>query len=240
MKKILFVYESTCVKESIQNIVKQHPDQFQDEYYFSPCKKVFHLNDNCVQLRKFNDKIYSMGYENNSLNPLVLKNINIPNDMFLISKKKCPHTDLDLLFVPQDMDEIISICRDNNCGVLSFAKYLEENNIDFTNGKCLCLSNFDENSLLEKLKEVPSNFQNVFNSVKKHLIENNFSSQFPRNKELLYLRVESRMTREEFSNYFHIPVEDIVYFEKNPSAFKEYLYDLMDYKLSKEGMFIRN
>lgn len=49
------------------------------------------------------------------------------------------------------------------------------------------------------------------------------------------LRKESGMTQKQFSEYFNIPLRSIENWETKKRSCNQYLIDLMEYKLKKEG-----
>ncbi len=50
------------------------------------------------------------------------------------------------------------------------------------------------------------------------------------------LRLKSRMTQQRFSDYFKIPIRTIQSWETKERKCNEYLIDLIEYKLKKEGI----
>ena len=50
------------------------------------------------------------------------------------------------------------------------------------------------------------------------------------------LRAATGMTQKAFSEYFHIPKRNIENWEGGTRAAPEYLIELMEYKLNKEGL----
>ena len=49
-----------------------------------------------------------------------------------------------------------------------------------------------------------------------------------------YLRLSTRMKREDFANYFHIPLGTVRDWEQGKRKMPEYVYELIAYKASKE------
>ena len=49
-----------------------------------------------------------------------------------------------------------------------------------------------------------------------------------------YLRLSTGMKREEFANYFHIPLGTVRDWEQGKRKMPEYVYELIEYKVSKE------
>ena len=66
--------------------------------------------------------------------------------------------------------------------------------------------------------------------------ETNFESSFPMTRNFGYLLIESGMDNTEFANYFGMSVRNVENWKHDPSTLKNYLYDLFEYKLLKEGI----
>jgi len=49
-----------------------------------------------------------------------------------------------------------------------------------------------------------------------------------------YLRLSTGMKREDFANYFHIPLGTVRDWEQGKRKMPEYLYELIEYKATKE------
>lgn len=49
-----------------------------------------------------------------------------------------------------------------------------------------------------------------------------------------YLRLLTGMKREDFANYLHIPLGTVRDWEQGKRKMPEYVYELIEYKLSKE------
>lgn len=49
-----------------------------------------------------------------------------------------------------------------------------------------------------------------------------------------YLRISTGMKREDFANYFHIPLGTVRDWEQGKRKMSEYVYELIAYKASKE------
>ena len=49
-----------------------------------------------------------------------------------------------------------------------------------------------------------------------------------------YLRLSTGMKREDFANYFHIPLGTVRDWEQGKRKMPEYVYELIAYKASKE------
>lgn len=238
MKKILLVAEKTSIVDIIKKVLEENQNDFKDQYYFDFVKPVFHLNDSSLLFHKYQDNIYNaFGELETSLSEFKLTHLNIPNNTFLEAIKN--ENSFQNSKMTSNVDQIISICDWDNRGKLVFAKYLEENHIDFKDAECLKLIDLESDSLIKTLKSKPLNFQDVFDNLKIKLEKNNFESEIPKPKDLQYLRFEARMSKEEISNYFDIPLETIKNWEKNKENFPQYMYDLMYYKLYNEKVFIK-
>lgn len=49
-----------------------------------------------------------------------------------------------------------------------------------------------------------------------------------------YLRLSTGMKREDFANYFHIPLGTVRDWEQGKRKMPEYVYELIEYKVTKE------
>lgn len=49
-----------------------------------------------------------------------------------------------------------------------------------------------------------------------------------------YLRLSTGMKREDFANYFHIPLGTVRDWEQGKRKMPEYVYELIEYKASQE------
>ena len=49
-----------------------------------------------------------------------------------------------------------------------------------------------------------------------------------------YLRLSTGMKREDFANYFHIPLGTVRDWEQGKRKMPEYVYELIEYKVSRE------
>ena len=49
-----------------------------------------------------------------------------------------------------------------------------------------------------------------------------------------YLRISTGMKREDFANYFHIPLSTVRDWEQGKRKMPEYVYELIEYKASRE------
>ena len=53
-------------------------------------------------------------------------------------------------------------------------------------------------------------------------------------KMVKYLRLSTGMKREDFANYFHIPLGTVRDWEQGKRKMPEYVYELIEYKASRE------
>lgn len=84
-------------------------------------------------------------------------------------------------------------------------------------------------------KELPyfeTKFAEIYNARKKE----GFVSTFPMSHNILYLQSESRMNNTEFADFFGTSVRNVENWRRNPETLKDFIYDLFEYKLLKEGI----
>jgi len=65
--------------------------------------------------------------------------------------------------------------------------------------------------------------------------ENNNETEAQRlGRMVKYLRLSTGMKREDFANYFHIPLGTVRDWEQGKRKMPEYVYELIEYKATKE------
>ena len=191
---------------------------------------VTHYNDDCILLRKKGGIFYQYGKETDLTN-LKLKDIEIPKDTYLENKVNISKNTPDF----DEMDKIIGVFGNDIYNVLAFQKYVEIN--DLKNVYFIPLNGFDEKSILSALKlENMISFNDVYNDVKNTILEQNFESPYPRKYDILQLREKTEMNRKEFAQYFGIPYRTLENWETDVNHCPRYLYNLIEYKLKKEGI----
>lgn len=231
---ILFVVEKPSIAKLFKQILNEHKTDFKDTYEFDYIRYTSHLDDNTLLFRKKDNEYYQMG-KKSDFRPLTLNSIDIPTDTFLENYENTIAYQIKENI--NKFDKIVGICDADDYGKLAFAKYLEVHNIKYEDAFWTNLYNLSNDSIYKKLLEPFENFNTIFDLLKTNLIKNKFVSSNPRKKEIIYLRIESKMSRTEFANYFNIPYRTVENWEKNKSECSSYLYDLMEYKLEKEGKF---
>lgn len=63
-----------------------------------------------------------------------------------------------------------------------------------------------------------------------------FASTFPVSRDFNYLQMEARMSNAEFAAYFGTSLRNVENWRKDPSSLRDWIYDLFEYKLLKEGI----
>lgn len=66
--------------------------------------------------------------------------------------------------------------------------------------------------------------------------ENNESDAQRLGRMVRYLRLLTGMKREDFANYLHIPLGTVRDWEQGKRKMPDYVYELIEYKVSKEGL----
>ena len=228
--RTLIICEKRDNMEKIENVIyKYFYQEGENEFDFDYVHTVLHLNDECIHLRKRGDKIYQGHSEVLDLIPLELNDVEVPKDTFFISN--CPHPKANL---KKTYDLIIDACDPDDNGVLAFKKYMETHNIKGNEIKFAHIVSLLENDILDALNAL-SNFDKVFNDTIKRLKDSNFASAYPRKQDVLFLREKAGMTRKEFCDFFDIPYRTMENWEFDEARCPIYLYELMKYKLEKEG-----
>ena len=103
-----------------------------------------------------------------------------------------------------------------------------------------------ENDSTENIKNVLSEFmtedielpyfETLFAELFDKRKEEGFMSLFPISRDIRYLQKETGMTNIEFAAYFGTSIRNVENWRKDPASMKDYLYDLFEYKLLKEGI----
>lgn len=81
-----------------------------------------------------------------------------------------------------------------------------------------------------------SGFKDKFANLLEDRKRENFISHFPISRDIGYLQIEAGMNNLQFAKYFNTSVRNVENWRKNPSSLKDYIYDLFEYKLLKEGI----
>lgn len=231
---ILFVCEKPSMKKYLENVIQNNSHLFKDKYYFDYVKPVRHLQDDCCIIRKANNKYYHFGSELNA-DCLNLNCLEIPKDTYL-EMNGCTFCYQNSSCIP-DMDLIVCACDPDYEGWLAFTKYLEVNRLKLETTKvlrCLSLTDTDILNSLLKLEE----FKDIFYEMKDELEKNQFFINNKRRRVFLILRNESNLSEEDFSKYFNIPLETIKEWTKKNNC-PDFIYDLIEYKMEKEKLFIK-
>lgn len=156
MKK-LFIVGKPYTEEYIRKCLDTHPDIFTDSYYFDYSPYITHSKD-----RVLRDKT--------DFKQLTLQNINIPKDTFLYFEKNAYPNSKYI----DEVDQIILLNTEDSYSILSFAKYLEDNHIDYKDAKVFSFNNLSDENLLKVLSSMPSDFNDVFENLKAELIKTDF------------------------------------------------------------------
>ena len=101
-----------------------------------------------------------------------------------------------------------------------------------------CLIGVDEDSLADGLSDIKALpwFDSIFASLFQERERDGFRSLFPMSRDIRYLQAEARMTNKEFADYFHTSIRNIENWRHNPAQLSDFIYDLFEYKLLKEGI----
>lgn len=79
-------------------------------------------------------------------------------------------------------------------------------------------------------------FETMFAKIFDRNNEEGFISQFPISRDIRYLQNESGMNNIKFAAYFGTSIRNVENWRRDPSSLKDYVYDLFEYKLLKEGI----
>lgn len=236
MANILLIAEKPTIGKLFLDIIEKYKKDFPDNYYIDYVKPVFHFDDHFLLFRKKNNTYYQCGHKSD-FKSLKLNSLDIPNDTFLEVNSSFSSKNFSNL---PKIDKIISICDNDDCGKLAFTKYLEEHNLNNCNVEMILLYSLTENDILNALKNSHLTFKNVFDELKTKLITSNFSSQYCREKNIIYLRMETGMSRTDFAKYFNIPYRTLENWERKDNKCPTYLYDLIEYKIINEGLCFKD
>lgn len=127
-------------------------------------------------------------------------------------------------------------------GYLAIAAFLKTINYDqLSSIRCLAI----DAQKTEKVKQMICNnfndmtlpyFETKFTKIVKERKKNGFESTFPISRDIRYLQMETGMNNIQFAKYFGMSIRNIENWRKEPNTLKDYWYDLLEYKLLKEGI----
>ena len=179
MKKLLIVnktYEEKCIKKALANFVNSGTRYLSDEYCFDYAKYVLPLEGPAGIYEKGESGRYTGHYPDGSptseiLDKLELKSVDIPDNdrkkTFLIAETMRAYgNDAEL----EHVDEVICACGPFACGILSFAKYMEDHILDFSKAKYVKIFDLTEKGIIDAIFNETS-FQEVFDKMKKDVFE---------------------------------------------------------------------
>lgn len=150
----------------------------------------------------------------------------------------------DMRGILKDMTVIVMPDENDFESYLSIAMFLKTRNIDIARTiYCLRIGTTEN---IKKAKAILSGFGNKdaslpyfetdFASIFEKRKEEGFVSLFPISRDFRYLQAETRMNNNEFADYFGISVRNVENWRKDPESLKDFIYDLFEYKLLKEGI----
>lgn len=124
---------------------------------------------------------------------------------------------------------------------LAIAMFLKTRNIDMSRTiHCLEMDN------PETVKAAPDHchqneidlpyFETKFAGIFRERKAEGFISLFPITRDIRYLQMEAGMSNIEFAAYFNTSVRNVENWRKDPKSLKDFIYDLFEYKLLKEGV----
>ena len=101
-----------------------------------------------------------------------------------------------------------------------------------------CLVGVNEDALTDGLSDTKALpwFDSMFASLFQERERDGFKSLFPISRDIRYLQMETGMTNKEFADYFHTSIRNIENWRHNPAQLSDFIYDLFEYKLLKEGI----
>lgn len=205
---------------------------------------VHDLNYQSLRIRKHEDgKFYMFGQcLKNDVSDYIDCNefySEIPTNRYIyVNKHPMIREDIHL----KDYDTVIAIPEANDFeSYLAIAAFLKNHHYDSSRTiRCLALQNHAnvEDIVIQFLTRenglpyFETEFAKIFNEKKKE----NFVSSFPISRDIRFLQDETHMTNAEFADFFGTSVRNIENWRKNPDSLKDFIYDLFEYKLLKEGI----
>lgn len=176
MKKLLIVnklWEEKDIKNALANYVNNEYCHLSDEYCFDYAKYILPLEGPAGIYEKSDSGRYVGHYYDGTLSgymdKLELKSVDIPDNdkkkTFLIAETTRAYSnDAEL----ERADEVICACSSFDYGILAFAKYLEDHNLDFSKAKYVKIRDLTEKSIIDAIFNEIS-FQEVFDEMKKRV-----------------------------------------------------------------------
>ena len=223
---ILLVAEKQSIINIFKQIIAKYDEFKQNNYYFDLVNNVLHENDDVIRIRYVNGEYFQCRTKQ-PFKALQLDSLDIPAHTFLeYETNKKSNINFSII------DKVISICDYDACGILAFAKYLEDNNISYA--EMCTIADLTEQNIYYNLLNTKS-FDEIFTQTKNKLIEENFKAEWPRTDNFYKLRQECNMTRKELSTFLNIPYRTIENWEFDINRCPKYVYELILYKLKNEG-----
>lgn len=227
--KILFVVEKPSSKKIFEDIIKKYPND-KVSINLTCINPTFHIDDYYLRFRvnKFNEICENTVIKKDA-KWLKLNKINIPTGTFFEINNDFQKINTN------DYDFIIG-CPDSDInGILGFEKFIEKNKVQ--NAKFIKLLDLSEKNIFSAIKlENVLDFSEILKDCIETLKQNNFSSIYPRKNDVKKLREKTHWNRATFAKYFNISYRTVENWENLTSDCSQYLYDLMEYKLEKEGL----
>lgn len=217
--KILFVAEKPFVSNLFEKMLKLHKTEIDFSYSFAYPGHVFHKDDPII-LNSNVDKTN-----------LFLPGINIPEETYHV------YGNSDVVNV-KDYDTVISICDNDDYGILSFADFLEKNGIAYEDAEMILINTYTNQGLYDSFINNKCDFLQILDECVRRINKNNFNFYPSEDFNVSKIRALTGMSRREFCDYFDIPYRTLENWEKGTAACPGYLYNLMKYKLEQEGLII--
>lgn len=160
--KIMIVTEKKSIAASIEAVLEKVCPE--NEYFFDFVKPVFPMDSEALHLSEKNGVILEDGKQSD-LQYLQIEGIQLPKKQY-DEAVSCPNGYKNSTHL-KDVDKVIGVFTSDDCSILSFAKYLQVNDLRMEEAGWYSILSFDARELCKTFAEDPDEFSYVFSREKK-------------------------------------------------------------------------
>ena len=227
---VLMVVEKPYVAKHVKAVLAAHPNLMKDHGIQSVevAYNVPVFNIDMLHFHEKNGHVYDARTPVSDAYWLELDALQVPKGTFFEIRRQQA--------VDMNAYDLVIGCTDCDvCGILGFQKFVEVHGVP--DAKFLMFQDLTESELLKALSlDDMRDFADVFAETADALKSNGFASSSPRKADVAKLRKRLDWTRSRFADFFGIPYRTVENWESFVNDCPEYLFDLMYYKLRKEGI----
>ena len=160
--KIMIVTEKKSIAASIEAFLERVRPE--NEYFFDFVKPVLPMDSEALHLSEENGIILEDG-KRTDLQYLQIEGIQLPEKQY-VEAVSCPNGYKNSVYL-KDVDKVIGVFTSDDCSILSFAKYLQVNDLRMEEAGWYSILSFDARELCKTFAEDPDEFSHVFSREKK-------------------------------------------------------------------------